>query len=96
MRRFRPALLIALSLGLAAAPFAHAQTKAWPKPVATFLDPAAPAFRAALPQPPAAGSLAAQSDLETVLQVQAWRTPDQVALAQRLVMEDPFRVRLTA
>lgn len=90
MRRFRPALLIALSLGLAAAPFARAQAKAWPKPVATFLDPAAPALRAALPQPPAAGSLAAQSDLETVLQVQAWRTPDQVALAQRLVLEDPF------
>lgn len=90
MPRFRPALLIALYLGLAAAPFLSAQAKVWPKPVATFLNPASPIFREALPQPPSPGSLAAQSDLETVLQVQAWRTPDQVALAQRLVMEDPF------
>lgn len=90
MPRFRPALLIAMYLGLAAAPFLSAQAKVWPKPVATFLDPASPVFREALPQPPVLGSLAAQADLETVLQVQAWRTPDQVALAQRLVMEDPF------
>lgn len=90
MPRFRPALLIAMYLGLAAAPFLGAQAKVWPKPVATFLDPASPVFREALPQPPTPDSLAAQSDLETVLQVQAWRTPDQVALAQRLVLEDPF------
>ena len=39
-------------------------------------------FRSVLPAPPAAGSLAAQVDLEAVLQVQAWRTPEQVAWAK--------------
>jgi acid phosphatase (class A) len=85
MHRFRPALLISMCLGLAAHQFAADPPQPWPKPVATFLDPAAATLRAALPAP-----LAANTDLETVLQVQTWRTPDQVNLAQRLVKEDPF------
>ena len=39
-------------------------------------------LRAILPPPPAPGSLAAQADLEAVLQAQSWRTPDQVSWAQ--------------
>jgi acid phosphatase (class A) len=91
MSRFRPALLIQIWFGLALLPLLAEPPKVWPKPVPTFIDPAAPALRAALPPPPAAGSLAAAADLETVLQVQAWRTPDQVALSLQLVQDDPFK-----
>src|SRR5438309_1697001 len=45
---------------------------------------------AILPDPPAAGSLAANADLETVLQVQAARTPEQVAWAQVVERNDLF------
>jgi len=38
-------------------------------------------FAAVLPPPPEAGSMAALADLEAVLQVQAWRTPEQLAWA---------------
>lgn len=47
-------------------------------------------FRALLPAPPAAGSLEARADLETVLQVQAWRTPEQVAWAKRVARDSVF------
>lgn len=36
-----------------------------------------------LPAPPAAGTLAAQADLETILQLQAWRTAEEVAWARK-------------
>lgn len=91
MSRFRLAFLIPMCLGLALVPLWAEPPKEWPKPVPTFIDPAAPALRAALPPPPAVGSLAAVADLETVLQVQTWRTPEQVALARQLVQEDPFK-----
>lgn len=48
---------------------------------ATFLDLAAIDLQT-IPAPPAAGSLAAQADLEAVLQAQAWRTPEEVAWAK--------------
>jgi acid phosphatase (class A) len=38
----------------------------------------------ALPEPPRPGSLAARADLEAILQLQAWRTPEQVAFAKRV------------
>lgn len=44
-------------------------------------------FKAWLPEPPAAGSLAAESDLLAVRQAQAGRTPEQVAWA-KLVEKD--------
>ncbi len=47
---------------------------------------------AVLPDPPAAGSLAANADLETVLQVQAARTPEQVAWAHVVERNDLFEV----
>ncbi|MBI5768515.1 MAG: phosphatase PAP2 family protein [Verrucomicrobia bacterium] len=45
-----------------------------------------------LPKPPAAGSLAAQADLETVRQVQAARTAEQVAWAKIVDKNDVFAV----
>ena len=44
-----------------------------------------------LPPPPAPGSLAAQADLETVLHVQAARTPEQVAWAKFVEHDDLFK-----
>lgn len=44
-----------------------------------------------LPPPPAPGSLAAQADLETVLHVQAARTPEQVAWAKFIEHDDLFK-----
>ena len=45
---------------------------------------------AVLPPPPAVGSLAAQADLETDLQVQASRTPEQAAWVQLADRFDPW------
>ena len=61
-----------------------------PTTAANFAGPAAFDFAAILPAPPAPGSLAAQADLEAVLQVQAWRTPEQVAWAKFTEKEDVF------
>lgn len=44
----------------------------------------------ALPAPPQIGTLAADADLETVLQVQDWRTAAQVAWADRIDHLDAF------
>ncbi len=50
-----------------------------------FLQAAAlPELICLQPAPPAADSLAAQADLEAVLQVQTWRTPEQVAFAKKI------------
>ena len=40
--------------------------------------------------PPAPGSVAAQAELDIVLQVQAWRTPEQVAWAQRVEKDSVY------
>lgn len=90
MPRCRPPFLIRLFFFLAVTSLVAGPPEPWPKPVPTFLDPNVPALRQALPPPPPPGSLAAKADLESVLQVQVWRSADQVALAQRLVKEDPF------
>lgn len=55
-----------------------------------FVKPAAVDCAQVLPPPPAPGSLAARADLEAVLQMQAWRTPAQVAWAKRVDQNDPF------
>ncbi len=47
-------------------------------------------FAKVMPAPPAPGSLADQADLNVVLQVQAWRTPEQVAWAKRTNIGDLF------
>lgn len=61
------------------------------KPFEThFVKPTAVDCAKVLPPPPAPGSLAARADLEAVLQMQAWRTPEQVAWAKRVDKNDPF------
>lgn len=53
-----------------------------------FIKPDGIAFKSVLPHPPASGSLAAAADLETVYQVQLWRTPEQVQWALRVEKSD--------
>src|SRR5262245_35466659 len=61
------------------------------KPYPThFAKPTSVDCAKALPAPPADGTLAALSDLETVLQTQAWRTPEHIAWAKRVDKNDPF------
>jgi len=59
-------------------------------PAPRFLLPGALDPCKVLPTPPEPGSLAALADLETVLQSQAWRTPEQVALAKAVDGGGPF------
>lgn len=95
--RPRFALFIAVGL-LSIAPLGRAQematkatTTAAKKPVVThFVKPTAIDCAKVLPAPPAPGSLSARADLEAVLQMQAWRTPDQVAWAKRIEKNDAF------
>lgn len=91
MNCFGRVLMIRLFLFFLLGPLLAAQHQAYPKPMPRWLDPQSASLQGALPPPPPPGSLAAQADLETVLQVQAWRTPEQAALAQRLVQDDPFK-----
>ncbi len=82
----RPLLLVSLAAVLSFAPGAWAQAVAVEKaPVAqeapNFLRATPLELMKRLPPAPEVGSLAALADLEAVLQVQAWRTPEQVAWA---------------
>ncbi len=47
-------------------------------------------FLALLPSPPPAGSIAAAADLDTVLQVQASRSPEDIAWARTIEKDDVF------
>jgi len=80
-----------LLLGLTA-PLARAQSveeKRTPD-AAHFVQPEAVDWKALLPAPPAPGSIAALGDLETVLQVQATRTPAEIAWAQLVEQDKVF------
>jgi len=73
-----------------AAPLARAQDMMGASAIAKgghFVRTEAFAIEELVPAAPAAGSLAAQADLEAVLQAQVWRTPEQIAWA-RLVEHD--------
>ena len=59
-------------------------------PAPRFLEPTALDFVKILPAPPAPGSLAAAADLETVLQVQASRTADDIAWAKLVEKDQVF------
>jgi len=61
-------------------------------PAPRYLAPGRLDFAALLPAPPESGSVAALADLETVLQVQAWRTPEQVAWAQVIDRDTVFNL----
>ena len=73
-----------LGAGLAVALFAA------PLAAGHFLHSDHTDWAAVLPPPPAAGSLAAQGDLETVLQVQVDRSPAEVAWAKLVEPDDAF------
>jgi acid phosphatase (class A) len=78
--------LLAAALLAAAAPAGYAQVAApsiAAKPV-HFVRTDTLDFAKIMPAPPEPGSLAAEADLNTVLQVQASRTPEQVAWAIRI------------
>lgn len=86
-------LICGLSWG--ASGFASESSVAASPPAATavpvrFMDAAALDYANLLPPPPAEGSVAALADLEAVLQVQAWRTPEQVEWAKRVERDSVF------
>lgn len=82
MKRFL-VLPVLLSLGLVLTPVRAAET------APHYLAPGAIDLKAVVPPPPEAGSVGARGDLETVLQVQAGRTPIETAWA-RLIERDTF------
>ncbi len=59
-------------------------------PTVRFVAPTALDYAAILPVPPAKDTLAAQVDLEAVLQVQVWRTPEQIAWAKLVEKDQVF------
>jgi acid phosphatase (class A) len=90
-------LLLGLASHLGAQPVAPSSKPETPNPAAAatslrFLAPDAIDLRALLPAPPANDSPAGLADLETVLQVQADRTPAQVERAQRVAKHSPFTI----
>lgn len=83
---------LALSLLLLASwPPASAQSARGRYPEATrnYVDPATLDL-SELPAPPLPGTLAADTDLETILQIQAWRTEAEVAWARAMDQLDIF------
>ncbi len=97
----RPLLSLALVLSLSAVPFLRAAesvaTQAAPsmaspkKRYAThFAAPTSVDCAQVLPTPPAPDTLSGRSDLEAVLQAQAWRTPEHIAWAKRVDKNDAF------
>jgi acid phosphatase (class A) len=92
MKHFSPTVRLALILfsaplaGLAVAEPARTPV---PPTAGHFVQSGSIDWRAVLPPPPAAGSLEALGDLETVLQLQAGRTPADIAWA-RLIEKDDF------
>ncbi len=84
-------LFLGLALVLPASVAAGAPEKmAAPVPAANFFPPGSIDWKAVLPPPPAPGSVAALGDLETVLQVQAARTPADVAWAKLIEKDNIF------
>jgi acid phosphatase (class A) len=92
----RPFVVFVLSVVLAASSAGLAQDNVMRAPKSAtpilnrFVTIDALDFKAIVPTPPAAGSIAAQAELETLLQVQSWRTPDQVAWAKLVAADDVF------
>lgn len=61
-------------------------------PAPRYLTPGSLDFATVLPAPPEPGTVAALADLEAVLQVQAWRTPEQLAWAQLIDRDTVFNL----
>ena len=81
-----PRLFLSLALLLPLAPAARARGDAPGFLGARELEAAV----AALPQPPAEGSIGAQADLEAVLQAQAWRSDADAAWARAVDRQTAF------
>lgn len=90
VKRLSSWTLLALALGLALPAGIAASGQEAPPPAAIFFQPDFADWKAILPPPPAADSIAALADLETVLQVQAVRTPADAAWAKLIVKDDYF------
>ena len=89
------ALALAAAVAGAPAPAAPARAGgtmavASPAAVTHFVKPDVFDFKALLPPPPAPESLAAKADLDAVLQVQGWRTPEDVAWAKLVEADNVF------
>lgn len=69
---------------------ATAATPAAPPGPPQFLEPTAVDFRAIIPPPPAEDSIADRADLQTVLNLQADRSPAQIARAERVAKQTVF------
>jgi acid phosphatase (class A) len=92
-----PAAWRVLAIGLLLAPLpalaqGNVMTPATGSVASRFVTVSAFNLPQLLPAPPAPGSLAAQSDLEVVLQIQAWRTPEQVAWAKTVEKQTVFTI----
>ena len=61
-------------------------------PSAHFVRPQMLDLARILPAPPAPGSMAAQAELEVVLQAQAWRTPEEIAWAKTVEKQTVFNI----
>ena len=84
-------LLFPLTRAYAQTPAAETLMQRPTAPAAAhFVGPVGVDFATILPAPPSLGSLAAAADLETVLQTQAWRTPEQVAWAKLTEKDEVF------
>lgn len=68
---------------------AQVSPRRYPNATSTYID-GATLDLSALPAPPQLGTLAADADLETILQLQAWRTDAEVAWARALDHLDIF------
>jgi acid phosphatase (class A) len=91
MKRRSLSLWLILLLGAVALPLrAESPEQKAPAAAAPFLQPEAVDWKACLPAPPAPGSVAALGDIETVLQVQAARTPEDIAWAKLIEPEKVF------
>ncbi len=90
----RLSLACGLIFLLTALPLARGATEtspaAAPAAAANFFTPEAIDWKGVLPPPPAVASLAALADLETVHQVQAARTPADIAWAKLIEKDDPY------
>lgn len=94
MKRF-PGLVFALGLfvSLTLTPLRASENAMAPVATAAaphFIDTRHVDLAAVLPPPPAPDSIGGKADLQTVLDVQAWRTPEHVAWARRADTSDGF------
>jgi acid phosphatase (class A) len=95
MKFFRRSVrVLILAAAVVSGPVAHAQENMMNAAAVAkgghFVKPEQFDITKILPQPPAPDSLAGQTDLDVVLQAQAWRTPEQVEWARLIDKDNAF------